>query len=203
MKRAITVNQMLMKKFDAMEFEGKWEASFGKPERSGVWLVWGGSGNGKTRFCMQLAKYLTRFGTVAYNTLEEGARMSMQRVLIDSNMKTVSSKFILLDGENKAELNERLTRKKSPDIIIIDSFQYLGLTKLEYTEFKSRHKSKLFIFISHAEGLQPAGRTANFVKYDADIKIHVHAYEANPISRYGGGEPYIIWEAENKRIKGL
>lgn len=41
--------------------------------------------------------------------------------------------------------------------MIIDSFQYSGLNYKTYKEFKERHPKKLFIFISHAEGL-PSGR---------------------------------------------
>lgn len=202
MKKVITVNQLLMKKFEIMEFDGHWLDSFGKPERTGIWIVWGGSGNGKTRFCLQLAKYLTRFGKVAYNPLEEGARRTLQKAVIESRMKSVASKFMILDREHKEDLDERLSAKKSPDIVIIDSFQYFGLNKSEYIAFKEKHKNKLIIFVSHAEGLNPEGRVASFVRYDADVKVHVHSYQANITSRYGGGTPYIIWESENRKIMG-
>ena len=50
------------------------------------------------------------------------------------------------------QLEERLRRRGSPGIVIIDSFQYSGLNYKTYKEFKERHPKKLFIFISHAEG---------------------------------------------------
>ncbi|MFK5855409.1 MAG: DnaB-like helicase C-terminal domain-containing protein [Bacteroidota bacterium] len=193
MRRAITVEQLIDTKFDTMQFEGLWEASFGIPERSGVWIIWGHSGNGKTRFAMQLAKYLTNFGKVLYNTLEEGARKSMQRVVTDENMKQVSSRFLVLHREPIEELKERLRKRKSAEIIIIDSYQYTDLTKRQYIELKEEFDKKLFIFISHAEGKHPEGRAAKFVRYDADIKIRIEGYKAFPVSRYGGGKPYTIW----------
>lgn len=201
-KRAVSVAQILNKKFCDMPFDGVFSDSFGLPERSGVWLIWGESGNGKTRFTMQLAKYLCQFGKVAYNTLEEGASKSLQRTIKDEQMQEVSSQFILLDREPIEELKERLRMRKSPDIVLIDSFQYTGLSKKEYKELKEEFKSKLFIFISHAEGKLPEGRPAKFVRYDADIKIFIEGFKAFPISRFGGGEPYIIWEEGARRYWG-
>lgn len=191
-KRAISVDEMLRMTFIEMPFEGEWKNSFGAPERSGVWIIWGHSGNGKTSFALQLARYLCEFGRVAYNTLEEGPRKSFQRALQRSNMQLVSKRFIILN-EGIEDLYKRLEKRKSPDIIVIDSFQYCALTKAEYKKLKSSFPNKLFIFISHAEGKQPEGRTAKFVKYDADVKIHVEGYKAFIMSRFGGNEPYVIW----------
>ena len=193
-KRAISVDQLTKMKFIEMDFEGKWLASFGVPERTGVWLVWGNSGNGKTRFAIQLAKYLTQFGKVAYNTLEEGIRKSMQRAIIDTNMKQVQKRFNILNRESIEDLKIRLRQHKSHDIIIIDSFQYTGLTKKEYIALKEEFPKKLFIFISHAEGKNPEGRPAKFVRYDADLKIRVEGYKAFPVGRFGGGDEFVIWE---------
>lgn len=192
--RAVSVDEIYKKKFIEMPFDGAWKDFIGVPERSGVWFVWGNSGNGKTSFMLQLGKYLTTFGRVAYDTLEEGARKSMQMAIKRANMLEVSRRFIILNREPINELKERLRKRKSPDIIIIDSYQYTGLTKREYIELKEEFSNKLFIFVSHADGKQPEGRSAKFVRYDADVKIRIEGYKAFPVSRYGGGEPFIIWQ---------
>lgn len=194
MKRALNVKQLLKKKFNEMSFHGKWQDSFGVPERSGAWLIWGQSGNGKTSFTLQLCKYLSQFGKVMYDSLEEGARKSFQEALIRNDMQELGSNFLILDREPVEDLKERLRRHKSPHIIVIDSFQYAGLTKTDYKHLKDEFQSKLFIFISHAEGKHPEGRAAKFVRYDADVKIHIEGYKAFPTSRYGGGAPYIVWK---------
>lgn len=195
LKRAISVHQLTQMKFDIMEFEDEFRDSLGQPERSGAWLIWGQSSNGKTRFSMKLAKYLTQFGKVAYNTLEEGARLSFQLAVQDNNMQSCGNKFIILDGESYEELVERLSKKKSPDIIIIDSIQYSGLDRRTYKQLKAKFKKKLFIFISHAKGKLPEGRLATSVMYDADLKIRVEGFKAFPAGRLnGGGEPFTIWE---------
>jgi len=194
MKRAVSVHQLLKKKFEIMPFTGVWFDTFGKPELSGSWIFWGNSGNGKTRFVLQLAKYLSQFGKVVYNTLEEGARLSMQKAVRETNMLEVAKVFQILNKENMDDLRERLSKQKSPRIIIIDSIQYTELNKKTYKKLISDFPKKLFIFISHAEGKHPDGRLAKSVRYDADIKGFIEGYKLTATSRLGGGKEYIIWQ---------
>jgi hypothetical protein len=194
--RAVSVSELKNKKFKKLELSPKFKKCIGTPEANGVWFVWGNSGHGKSRFLMWLSKELTGHGKVAYNTLEEGARLSMQRNIIDAGMdeESVRKNFILLNREPIEELKIRLRKKKHPHFVFIDSFQYTGLTKRQYIELKEEFTDVLFIFNSHAEGKEPLGNIAKFIRYDADVKIRVEGFKALPMSRHGGGEPYIIWE---------
>ena len=79
-----------MKK-ETLKLTGAWADAFGEPERIGVWFIWGNSGNGKSSFVMQLCKELAKFGRVAYDSLEEGASLTMQNTLRRFNMAEVSS----------------------------------------------------------------------------------------------------------------
>lgn len=183
-------------KIPSFPFTGAWEASLGRPAKSGTWLVWGHSGNGKTSFVMQLAKYLCKFEKVLYDSLEESTGLSVQKSLRRHGMADVARRFIILDREPMNALSERLKRKKSPSVVIVDSFQYSGLSYAGYKQLKEEHPSKLFIFISHAEGSRPEGRAAKKVEYDADIKIFVEGFKASCKSRFMDrpGVPFIIWE---------
>ena len=197
-KRAISAAALARKKFIEMPLEGNWQRLIGCPERTGSWFVFGESGQGKTSFLMMLAKELTRFGKVAYNSLEEGARSSMQELLADVNMKAVGNRFVLLDREPIDELNQRLLKQRSSDIIIIDSVQYSFLDTRGYKRLIDAHPRKLFIFNSHAEGKRPIGRTARSIEFDADVKIHVEGFKAFCRSRHSRGivpAPFVIWEA--------
>ena len=178
LKRAITVDQMYKKKFNIMEFEGVFKASFGKPQLGGTWIVWGNSSQGKTNLCMQLAKYLTTFGKVAYNSFEEGVSMSFKNTLQRNNMNDVASQFIILDGEGVADLKKRLKKRRSPNIIIIDSQQHAKISKDGYAAMKQEFPNKLFIYVSHARGKLPKGEVADFIRYDADLKIRVEGFRA-------------------------
>jgi hypothetical protein len=197
MSRAISISQLMAKKFKRIPFLGQWMKSLGNPEPNGSWIVWGESGHGKTTFLLMLAKELTKYGKVAYDTLEEGARLSMQEALRTTEIDTdpsVTKKMIILNRESITELKERLKKKKHPIFVFIDSLQYANLTKVSYMKLLEEHSDVLFIFISHAEGKQPLGNFAKAVRYHSDIKIRVEGYKAFITSRVGGGEPFTIWE---------
>ncbi|MCX6277691.1 MAG: hypothetical protein NT004_06320 [Bacteroidetes bacterium] len=193
--RAISIRQLYSTTIRSLDFAGEWLDAIGCPEPAGTWLIWGNSGNGKTRFALQLAKYLATFGRrVAYNSLEEGVSLSLRNAIEDCNMQEVARRFVLLDKEHVPDLIERLNKKRSPDVVIIDSIQYTGLTYADYKSLKDRFRSKLFILVSHAEGSHPSGRVARSIRFDANVKIWVEGYQAYPSSRYGGGTPYVIWD---------
>jgi hypothetical protein len=196
LKRAYSPNEVLNMKIPCFEFSGAWYDSMGNPAKSGTWIIWGASGNGKTSFVMQLAKYLCSFGKVIYDSLEESVGRSFQMSLQRHKMDEVRKRLIILDREPMDQLEERLSRRGSPNVIIIDSFQYSGLSYPEYKALKERNPKKLFIFISHAEGMHPAGRTARKVEYDADVKIMVSCFKAWCKSRFmeRPGVPFVVWE---------
>ena len=203
--RAKSVADILRYRPRLLPFEGCWHDSFGTPELSGCWLIWGNSGNGKTRFTLQLCKYLSQFGRVAYNSLEEGLSLSFQSAIRSVGMNGARGTFTLLDKEPLAELRERLQGQRSPDIVVIDSVQYSGLNKDSAKALVDEHPRKLFIFISHAEGRAPAGRTATAIRFHANVKLWVECYRIpKPVSRYKEGEsaPFIIWEDGYRRAMG-
>lgn len=196
MARALSYKNIEDYKPVELEFTGKWEASFGRPEVKGSWLVWGNSGHGKTRFTLQLCKYLCQFGKVVYNSLEEGLSKSMQNAIIQVGMKETGRRFIFLDMESLVDLERRLEKRKSPDVVIIDSLQYFRMTQKDYDRFKKKFPNKLFVFISHAKGKEPKGSIAESIRYDAFVKVWIEGYTAFPVSRYvknGESEPFTIW----------
>lgn len=199
MARAASVEQILKTRFNTMPFEGEWLASIGRPELTGSWIIWGNSGNGKTRFALQLCKYLCNFGRVAYDSLEEGVSVSLRGAIEETNMMEVRRRFVVLDREGIGQLKERLSQPKSPHIVCVDSLQYTGLSYDDYKRLKEAFPNKLFIWISHADGSNPEGRVAKKIRFDSNVKIRVQAYRADIVSRYGGGEPYIIWQEGYER----
>ena len=193
MARAYSPSEILSKKYKTLKWGPEFEKAFDKPETSGIWFVWGNSGNGKTNLVMQLICELSTYYKVFYNALEEGTRLTMQRN-IQRISGSLNSKNLLIGSESLAELDSRLNKQKSPQIIIIDSIQYTGLTWLAYRKFKEAHPDKLIIFISHAKGKNPAGETAMRVKYDADLKIWVEGFVATSNGRYNPGGEFKIWD---------
>lgn len=156
MKKALSMVDLMRKNREVYAFEGALQEAFGQPEQNGVWFIWGRSGNGKTSFVLQLCKELTRYGKVAYDSLEEGDSLTMQNALMRVGMGDVGRRFILLN-ESLKELDTRLKRRRSPDIVVVDSFQYAHIDLKQYEEFIEQHKNKLIIFVSQADGFKPWG----------------------------------------------
>lgn len=193
MKKALSMVDLMRKNREVYAFEGALQEAFGQPEQNGVWFIWGRSGNGKTSFVLQLCKELSRYGKVAYDSLEEGDSLTMQNALMRVGMGDVGRRFILLN-ESLKELDTRLKRRRSPDIVVVDSFQYAHIDLKQYEEFIDQHKNKLIIFVSQADGLKPWGRTAQSAMYSASLKIWVEGYRAISKGRYRGNLGYYtIW----------
>lgn len=203
MGRAISNKNVLAAQFETADFDGPFLESFGRPELRGAWLIWGGSGSGKTTFTLMLCKYLSGFKRVAYDSLEQGLSLSLQKAWERVNMAEAGSNIILLDKEDLQELRTRLMKRKSPDIIVIDSVQYLTKFYMQqFKDLKADFPNKLFIFISQADkaGNDLDGGVAKKIRYDADIKIRVEGYKAFVTTRYEdsdkgeGGQDFIIWK---------
>lgn len=195
--RALSVADLLGKKYKRFPFEGEWLDAFAMPESKGVWFIWGGSGNGKTSFVIALIKHLSTFCKVAFYSLEEGSADTMQLSYIRSGMSEVGKRVLLIpEWENLQELEERMNKRKSPEVYVIDSLKYTRMSYPDYVGLKERHRDKLIIFIGHAAGTQPDSRTAKSVMYDATLKIWVEGYRAISKGRYIGsnGGIYTIWE---------
>lgn len=188
-----------------MQFDGAWKEAIDDPQCHGSWYISGASASGKTRFCCQLAKYLSRFERVLYNSLEEGASTSLQKAFEAVGMMEVSGRVSLADKMPIDELIQKLKSKKSQNIIFIDSLQYTGLNKTKYQKLIEMFPRKLFIIISHAKGNKPPNDFAEFVRYDANVKIWVEGYIAECESRYRAGSDkgrYVIWPEGATRYWG-
>jgi Predicted ATP-dependent serine protease len=195
MKQAISNKNVTNARFDVAEFSGEWRQSFGCPELRGSWLVFGSSGSGKTTFALQLAKYLAQFKKVAYNSLEQGLSYSFQRAWERVGMQDAGNKIILLEKEAIDDLRLRLSRRKSPDIVIIDSLTCLpGFRKQDYVFLMRNFTNKLFVFIAHEKNHMPDPSIAETVRRLSDVKIYVEGYKAFVTSRYTDvAEDFVIW----------
>lgn len=194
--RAISNRQFLETKFKSVEFTGCWLDSIGRPSLSGNWIISGKSYSGKTSFALQLAKYLTTFDRVAYDSLEQGECSSLQLSWKREGMQNVGTKIQLLHKAQLADLREFLSKRKSPNIVIIDSVRYMfGMKLTDVAALNADFPNKLFIWLSHERNGEPKGDLAQAIKYDADVKIWVEGFRAFVESRYTAkSAPYTIYE---------
>lgn len=193
--RAWSVENILNKKHELLELQDKWYDAFGTPAKGIVWFIWGASGSGKNSFILELIKELSRFGRVIVNDLEEGDAHTVQEAFLRYGMTSVKKKLLWCE-EPMADFSERLARPKSPDFVVINSFQYTEMSFKDWLKFKRTHRNKTLIVISQADGKKPLGRPAVSVMYDAALKIYIEGYMARSKGRYFGpnGGSYTIWE---------
>lgn len=204
MKKALSITDIYRKEYTTLPFEGRWCDAFANPESTGTWFIWGNSGNGKSTFAMQLCGELCQYGKVLYNSLEEGTSLTFRNKLevLKSDVELGKMNIVC---EDIAALSGRLNRRRSANFVIIDSFQYCGMTYREYLEFKNLHKDKLLIFVSHADGRNPSGRSAKSVMFDASLKIWVEGYKAFSKGRFVGsnGGVFTIWKEGAEKVWGV
>ena len=201
MTKIINVKNLQKKKFKIIEnLSDQWNDSFGRVDEHFTMIIWGNSGNGKSSLCMSLLNDLSRIGPTLFVSLEEGHTLSLQtNVLRYISPENKNIRFA--DHHmNYDALSEYLDKKRTPKIIVIDSLQYWNIDYIKYKKLKERHPNKSFVFISHANGKLPDGKTASKIMYDAGIKIRVDHFIAFVRSRYGGNKNYLIWEEGAKKF---
>lgn len=198
-KQALSVSQLLAQKKETFELSPEWKIAFGEPEVIGTWIIWGQSGNGKTTFALQLAKELCQHGVVLYNSLEEGDSLSLMNAVERVGLQHVNRRVRFV-CEDMDTLLIRLKKRRSPKIVFIDSFQYTQMSYKQYIELKEQLPNHLLIFVSHADGNNPSGRSAKSVMYDSMLKIWVEGYRAFSKGRFIGERGWInIWEEAAQR----
>lgn len=199
MARTLSAKQVLTIKFDTIRLGGGWDECVGEIETTGIWFIWGNSGNGKTSAVVALCKELSAFGKVLYNSREEGVSLTMQNTLRRYGMGELGSRFQLANMSLQ-ELDEKISQQRSPKFVVLDSFQFMGLTYKDFRAFCEKHKNKMLIFVSRTRGRQPEGRAAISAMYDASCKIWVEGYKAFSKGRFVGttGE-MTIWDEGAKK----
>lgn len=202
MARAISVSHFLSKKKKVLELDGQFEKSFGRPEVGVPWTVMAQVGSGKTTFTSMLVKYLSKFGKVYYDSIEEGDGESLKLAWDKVGMIEAATRVILLNREGIEELILRLKKQRKPKFVVLDSIQHSDLTKQGYLDLRNTFPTITFIFISHMDGRKPEGNLAKFIYQDSGVKILLKGFVAFPKSRFGGNAPFIVWPEGAAKFHG-
>lgn len=203
-KRALTVANVLATKTEQIKFTGRFYDVFGHPQRKGRWFVFGQSGSGKSAFVMQLIREFAQTEKTLLVSKEEAVDdENLQDRLRLFRMQDVSSNLKIVE-DTIEELEVRLKRRNSPQVIFIDSALYFFSNYREYFEFTRRFKEKLFVIVGHAKGLQPKTEFENDINFDATQKVGVAGYLAtNRGRKYGPhSKQYIVWQKGYEDLEG-
>lgn len=194
--RALTISDIANAKVERYDFTGDWLDAFGRPQRSGVWFVCGNSGHGKTSFILQLIKYLATFDTILFESYEEGKISGALQDGIKRFGLEQAQKNVRVCDDSLSDLELRLKKRKSPDVIFLDSLEYSEFRNLKHiVTFTKQFKHKLFIVIGQAEGAKPKSKLGQDLLFHANQKIWVEGYRAICRGRsYGEKGYFTIWD---------
>lgn len=200
--KILSVKNIEDAKFQYIPFDGEWYQAFGRPERSGCWIVYGKSGQGKTHFALLLARKLDELGMrVLFLSLEMGVRDDFQKELELAGIRSGVSRIQFSEEcEGIEDIEREITKQRSADVVFVDSVQYLGdqcgVKAKEIIALRRKYPKKMFIFISHVEGKEVEGPMAYDVKKDSFRRIYIDRFKASHISRGAGGPRgyFIIWD---------
>lgn len=207
LKQALTYDNIKNVKRYYIPFTGEFQEVFSRPQDKGVWLIWGPSGSGKSSFVMQLVAEFGKHYKVLYNTLEEDPEDDdfferMERCGIE----TLKSNFHAVQ-ENYEELMQRLSKKQSAKVVVIDSATYFFKGRNAFNDYitmvRKQFPKKIFIITAHARGNNPEDQLEFDIMHDANMKVRVDAFGAyNKGRKFGRKNPYIIWEEQYEKLHG-
>lgn len=209
--KVLGVKQFHQMRFEYLSLPEPWDRTLGKLPGNFIAVVYGFSGNGKTEFCVRLAKELCNHGKVAWLSYEQRHGSDLQEATRRNNMDEVSGAFYPIDpiagvsAEDTllTDLDKYLKRRGSPDFIFVDSLDYTGFSWEDYNYLRNKYgRKKSFIFISHSTRNGTLKKAiSERIMFDGGLGIHVKSYIAQPTkNRYGGFDPYIIWEDKAREM---
>lgn len=197
--KALRPSQVVNKKRIIYPFTGPFFDSMGCPEKNAKIFITGPSFSGKSSFTFEFCNFLTQFGKVDYDNLEEGDSETTGKLIKRYGLLEKEYLFKLLPNISTADMKERLLRKHSASFAVIDSVQHAEINRHIYIDlvytFRNPKRGKCLIFINH----WIKNDLTKFIKHDCDIKIEVIGFVAKIFSRYGGNKPYVIWEEGAKK----
>lgn len=195
-KRAYSPREILRMRYNPIPWSGDWERSFGQPDMYDTWFISGPSAGGKSSFVMQLAKKLCAYGIVLYCSYEERVSKSFKDRIKCFHMEEEQGRFRVSVDTDIENLKRMLKQRKSPNFIIVDSFQYSHWEYAQVELLVEEFPRKSFIFISQEAKSEPLGKPAVRLKYMAGVKVRVVGYKALCQGRFIGesGTSFKVWE---------
>lgn len=208
LKRALTVSNAFAATVFRIIFTGRFFDVFGHPQKKGRWFIWGESSSGKSSFIMQLTKEFAKTEKTILVSLEEEIEPmdeNLQDRLKLFQMQDVAKNFSMVD-DTLEQLTERLERRNSAQVVVIDSAPYffMGYTFEDYLNFRRKFKHKTLVFVGHGKGQNPKTEFEDRIKFDATQKVVVSGYLAtNKGRKYGpNATQFVVWQKGYQDLHG-
>jgi len=224
--------QLLAKKFTRLELSDEWSGTMGNLAEVFMIIIYGESGEGKTEFCYQLAKELSRFGNVKWMGYETGHAASIQDGVARNSLKglpiTWDDPWDEKPKDKKAidafvppadmpmskninanrlfiALYLQMSKAKSAKYWFLDSADATGFTEQQVLWLWAQFKKKKgVIYIAHGEGKKPLKAVSRAIEFYGDAGIVVKSFIARPLkSRFGGFKPRVVFEDKARELDPL
>jgi hypothetical protein len=193
MGRTIGITQFLARNFKTYDLSPEWISALGKVAHGFRMVLSGHSAQGKTTFALKLAKELSRFGKVYYNSIEEGEGQTLQEAIIRVDLSTCVGRIVFGDRDTFDEMMAKLKTNRATTLMI-DSAQYINLTQAQYKQINETFPRKNIVIISwEGSGGLPKGEHMKATWFMVDIKCRVWKGVATAMSRFGPTTPYTIF----------
>lgn len=156
--------------FKALDFQGKWKILFGYPSVNFHCVLHGMSGEGKSTFAIQFAKYLAdSFGRVIYVSGEEGFSKTFKDKFSNNNAE---SKFLdVADLRTFDDIIDEVD-PETYNFIFIDSLDNMKIDAAKMKVIRERYKNSALITISQStkDGKM---RGSYEIVHDCDMAVNV------------------------------
>src|ERR1019366_3221342 len=168
--KIISSQHLKKMEFKALNFQGNWNTLFGYPSINFHCVIHGMSGEGKSTFAIQFAKYLAdSFGRVIYISGEEGFSKTFKDKFSNNNAE---SKFLDVADLRTFDGIIREVPPESYNFIFIDSLDNMKIDADKMKKIRERYKNSALITISQStkDGKM---RGSYEIVHDRDIAVKV------------------------------
>lgn len=186
------INDIEKWEFDTLPLSQKWLDHLGDINQGFRILIEGDPKSGKTEYVFQFMKELAlNVGKVNLNSTEQGKSKSLKSAFTRNKMNEIpAGQFMVADASQKNfETWYRCASKpNSGKTLVLDSADYMKLTFDQWKMVHEKFKNKNLILVCWL--INP---NLKAFKHTMDIVVRVKDFKADPISRFGGHKPMIIW----------
>lgn len=189
MAKRLSTSNLYAIRHSRFSFDGKWKESFGDPETTGIWIIYGIDKNGKSWFTLKLADYLSTFKKTLYVSAEEGFAGDFIETMKRADIGTHNKNLQFLEYTPLEELNEILSKRRTSDIIILDNATVYEeeFRRGGFKKFIDEHPNKLIILVAHEDRNLPYTAAAKLAKKLAKVIVRVQGIAAFVSGRCPGG----------------
>ncbi|AXG72931.1 DUF1738 domain-containing protein [Flavobacterium arcticum] len=186
--------------FESLKMDGVWSEFMQEPAKNMKIAIWGKPKNGKTSGAAQFANYLTKFGNVLYNFVDQGFNKSTQDIWRNSGMEDNPNAFAT--KADRLEDLEKLLQTGDYQFVFIDMINdYINKTGIKPHEFKERFING-FPEISFVLVFEVT-KSGNFKgdqgwTHIVDAICTVEDFLMENRGRYGDGH-FVVWEEGLKK----